>query len=123
LEVDVVKWDLGIQGISLLLLMAVTFGLVVEVIWGRAHWHWLWPAATVAGFVIAVLVSEAWFGWATAEDLQPNIDGVSYDETLLGLMLTALAVLTVRLVTRRTRTAWISGHLGRKGGTSIRPSR
>ena len=26
-------------------------------------------------FVLGLLVSEAWFGWATEEELQPNIDG------------------------------------------------
>ncbi len=51
------------------------------------------------------VISEVWFGWATQEDLQPNIDGLSFDEVLLGMVgcvaITGLARFVVR---RRTRT-------------------
>ncbi len=124
LEVETVQWDLGVQGVGLLLVMAVVFGLAVQLVWGRAGWPWLWPAAAVAGFGSGILISEVWFGWATEEELQPNIDGVSYDETLLALLLTALAVLVVRLVRRRTRQPWIgpdrAGHRRRSAGSGPR---
>ncbi len=43
-----------------------------------------------------------WFGWATEEDLQPNIDGLSFDETLLfGLLAGIASVVITRYVTRR----------------------
>jgi hypothetical protein len=71
--------------------------------------------AAVTGFALGVVVSEVWFGWATEEELQPNIDGVSYDEVLLAMMLSALAVLVVRLVRRRTRRAWTRAGAGRPG--------
>jgi hypothetical protein len=118
LEVGFMEWDLGIQGVGLVLAMAVVFGFVVELLWGRAHWPWLWPTATMSGFLIGLLVSEVWFGWATEEELQPNVDGVSFDEVLLGLVLTALAVFAVRLITRRRRRPWIGwiGTGGRSAG-------
>lgn len=116
--------DLGGQGVGLLLAMAVVFGLVVQIVWGRAGWPWLWPAASVAGFGLGVLISEVWFGWATEEELQPNIDGVSFDETLLGLLMAALAVLAVRRFGRGTRQPWIgagrAGHRRRSRGAGTR---
>jgi hypothetical protein len=113
------QWDVGIQGVGVLLVMAVVFGLVVQLVWGRSHWPWLWPTAAVAGFAIGALVSEGWFGSATEEELQPNIDGVSFDETLLGLMLGALAVLAIRLGTRRRRHPWIGAGQRRTGSARL----
>jgi len=47
-------------------------------------------------------VSEFWFGWATEEDLQPNIDGLSRGEVLLiGLVPVAVAVVVTRWMARR----------------------
>lgn len=43
----------------------------------------LWLFSAVVYFVAGILVSEVWFGWATEEELQPNIDGLSFDEVLL----------------------------------------
>lgn len=52
-------------------------------------------------FVAGLLTSEAWFGWATEEDLQPNIDGLSFDETLLfGLLAGVASVFVTRYVTQ-----------------------
>lgn len=52
----------------------------------------------------ATLISEVWFGWATAEDLQPNIDGLSFDEVLLGLVPGVLGVLGIRFWARAGRS-------------------
>jgi hypothetical protein len=47
-------------------------------------------------------VSEVWFGWATEEDLQPDIDGLSRDEVLLiGLVPVAVGVMATRWMARR----------------------
>jgi hypothetical protein len=43
-----------------------------------------------------LVISEVFFGWATAEDLQPNIDGLSRDEVLLGILPGIVAVLLAR---------------------------
>jgi hypothetical protein len=43
------------------------------------------------------------FGWATEEELQPNIDGLSRDEVLLSAVITtALVVWLVRRRAHRT---------------------
>jgi len=85
------EWDLGIVGTGLLLAMAAAFALVVQlVMWRKAHW--LWAVAAGAYFISGLFISEVWFGWATEEDLQPNIDGLSFDEVLLLAPLFGIAV-------------------------------
>ena len=76
------QWDLGPQGVGLLFLMSLGFGAIAQLfLWRIARWLWL-PASAVY-FVGGLLISEVWFGWATEEELQPNVDGLSFDEVLL----------------------------------------
>jgi len=97
-------WDLGLRGVSLLLAMALGFGVIVQLVMWKVSPHWLWLLATATYFASRLFVSEVWFGWATEEDLQPNIDGLSFDEVLLLTPLLALPFLLVCwLVARRTR--------------------
>ncbi|MET4589878.1 hypothetical protein ABIA70_001475 [Arthrobacter sp. 754] len=96
------RWDLGIGGLALLTAMALGFGLITHLIVGKGLTRWLWLFSAVVYFVAGILVSEVWFGWATEEELQPNIDGLSFDEVLLMMMLAGLlAALAGRYVLRR----------------------
>ena len=98
------QWDLGMLGVVLLLAMSLAFGLLAQLVAGRAKatTRWLWLIAAGAFFVAGLVTSEVWFGWATGEDLQPNIDGLSFDETLLfGLLAGIASVVITRYVTRR----------------------
>jgi hypothetical protein len=98
------EWDLGIRALGLLLAMSVGFGLAGQLLAWRLTPHWLWLAATVIYFASGLFVSEVWFGWANEEDLQPNIDGLSYDEVLLLAPLVGLPFLIAAwLLTRRAR--------------------
>lgn len=85
-----VRWDLGIAGLGLLAAMSLGFGLIAHLIVGRVVTRWLWLISAIVYFAAGILVSEVWFGWATEEELQPNIDGLSFDEvnlvTLVGLV-------------------------------------
>ena len=97
-------WDLGLQGVALLLAMSLGFGLLAWLVAGRNRTTtgWMWLIAAGTFFVAGLLTSEVWFGWATEEELQPNIDGLSFDETLLfGLLAGVAAVLVTRHVSRR----------------------
>lgn len=97
-------WDLGLQGFAVLVVMALVFGVVVQLLfWDRAL-RWLWAAGAAVFAVLGLLISEVWFGWATAADLQPNIDGLSFDEVLLGLVIAVALAIGVRYVVR-DRTA------------------
>jgi hypothetical protein len=98
------QWDLGLQGLGLLIAMSLGFGLIAQLLVGRRTTPWMWLIAAATYFVGGLFISEVWFGWATQEDLQPNIDGLSFDEVLLiGLIPGIAAVLITRYLTRRPR--------------------
>lgn len=97
------QWDLGSQGLAVLGAMSLGFGVVAALFVGKGWPRRLRAAAItiVACFGVGLLTSEWLFGWATEEELQPNIDGLSRDEVLLSsLLITALVVLVMRYVRR-----------------------
>ena len=77
-------WDLGLQGLGVLALMSIAFGIIAVPVVGLHPRFRVWLIATAAYFITGLFISEVWFGWATEEELQPNIDGLSFDEVLLG---------------------------------------
>jgi uncharacterized membrane protein len=84
--------------------MSVIFGVFAQALfWGHAA-RWLWLAAAAVMFVIGLVVSEVVFGWATDADLQPNIDGLSFDEVLLTFLVGGVVVLVARAF------VWRRGH-------------
>jgi len=88
------QWDLGLQGLAVLVLMSLGFGVIAQLAVGRLTTRWLWAIAGATYFVAGLFISEIWFGWATGTELQPNIDGLSFDEVLLiGLVPGILAVI------------------------------
>lgn len=98
------EWDLGLQGLAVLAAMSVIFGLIAALLVGRTAAYRLRAGVinTVACFVVGLFISEVLFGWATEEELQPNIDGLSRDEALLaGVVTTAVVVLVMRHLARR----------------------
>ena len=98
------EWDLGLQGLGLLMAISLGFGAVAQLMVGRTTTRWLWLITATACFVGGLFISEVWFGWATDEDLQPNIDGLSFDEVLLmDVVLGILVVLATWYVKRRNR--------------------
>jgi hypothetical protein len=98
------QWDLGLQGLGLLVLMSLGFGVIAQLIGGKVITRWLWLIATAAYFLAGLFISEVWFGWATEKELQPNIDGLSFDEVLIGLVPGILAILVARKVSRSRRS-------------------
>ena len=96
------QWDLGLQGIGMLVVMSLGFGLVAQLVAARRTNRWVGLIAAAVYFVSGLFISEVWFGWATEEDLQPNLDGLSFDEVLLiGLVPGIAAVLVTGYLTRR----------------------
>ena len=89
-------WDLGLSGLIYLVAISLAFGLLAQLIAGRVTTKWLWLIAAGGFFVLGLFISEVLFGWATEEDLQPNIDGLSRDEVLLGVIPGIVAVLLAR---------------------------
>jgi hypothetical protein len=100
------QWDLGFEGLALLGAMSLGFGLVAGLAAGKDLAHRLWTAVvtTVACLGAGLVTSEVLFGWATEEELQPNIDGLSRDEVLLSsALITVLVVVAMRYVARWTQ--------------------
>jgi hypothetical protein len=98
------QWDLGLQGLAVLAAMSFVFGLLAALLVGRTAAYRLRAAVitTVACFAVGLITSEGLFGWATEEELQPNIDGLSRDEVLLsGVLTTAVVVLVMRYLAHR----------------------
>ena len=84
--------------------MSLGFGVVAGLVVGKGVAYRLLAAAitTVACFGVGLLTSEGLFGWATEEELQPNVDGLSRDEVLLSSVLTtAVVVLVMRYLAHR----------------------
>lgn len=114
------QWDLGFSGLLYLAAMSLVFGLMAALLVGKGAAFRVWAGAitTAACFSIGLVVSEVLFGWASEEELQPNIDGLSRDEVLLcSVLTTAVVVLTMRYLARRSeREASYSGWHVRSGG-------
>ena len=91
------QWDLGPQGLLLLGAMSLGFGLLAALLVGTGRTRRLWAAVstTIACFGVGLLTSEWLFGWATEEELQPNVDGLSRDEVLLSSLLTTVVIVLV----------------------------
>lgn len=107
------QWDLGLVGVALLVAMSLGFGLIAQLVAGKTTTRRLWLIAASTYLVGGLLISEVWFGWATEEDLQPNIDGLSFDEVLLiGLLPGITSVVVTRYVTR---------HMTRRSGPHHSP--
>lgn len=95
--------DLGVQGWALLVVPALVFGLIAQLLLWRRATRWLWLVGAVAWVAGGLFMSEVVFGAETTEEnLQPLIDGLAWDEALLGgLVAGTVAVLATWLLTRR----------------------
>jgi hypothetical protein len=102
------EWDLGLWGLALLVGMGAVFAFAIRLIERDEARPWMWLADAAIYVVAGLLVSEAWFGWATEEDLQPNVDGLSFDEVFL--LATMAAAGTSALV------RWLQHRAGHAGG-------
>jgi MFS family permease len=115
------QWDLGLQGVAVLAAMSVGFGLIAQLLAGRHTTRWMGVIAAAGYFIGGLFISEVWFGWATQQELQPNIDGLSFDEVLLiGLLPGILTVVVTMYVTRGLRRS-IDAQSGPSSPQASRP--
>jgi hypothetical protein len=96
------QYDLGLSGLGLLVVTAMGFGVVAQLVAGRAGGAWMWLIGAVAWFIGGLVASEAIWGRATVQELQPMIDGLLLDEAMLGgFVLGVPAVLATWFLGRR----------------------
>ena len=104
------QWDLGLKGLGLLTAMSLRFGVIAQLVAGEQR-PWLWLIAAAGHFIGGLFISEVWFEWATQQELQPNIDGLSFDEVLLLGLVGIVAVLATQRVTQEDPTPFHRCHL------------
>ena len=106
------NYDLGLQGLALLIIPALLFGLVAQLIVWRSATHWMWLIGAVAWFVGALFASEVLYGAETTEEnLQPLIDGLLWDEALIGGLVTGtIAVLVTWFAARLQQAEQLPAH-------------
>ena len=106
------NYDLGLQGLALLIIPALAFGLVAQLIVWKSATHWMWLIGAIAWFIGGLFASEVLFGAETTEEnLQPLIDGLLWDEALIGGLVTGVvAVVITSFATWRHRMEQTPAH-------------
>ena len=93
------QFDLGFQGVGILVGLSLVFGVIAQFV-GRAATHWDWLIAAGAWVIGGLFMSEVVFAKATVDEIQPIIDGLAFDEALLGgLVAGVVAWLGMRFLT------------------------
>jgi hypothetical protein len=87
-------FDLGITGLGVLVAMSLVFGVFAHVL-GRAETRWLWLIAAGGWFIGGLFASEVLFATATVDEIQPIVDGLAFDEALLGGLIGGVLVTLV----------------------------
>ena len=94
------NYDLGLSGLGILVLISAAFGGVVHLVGIGRPWGGVVSAA--GWFVGGLIASEVVWGTLTADEIQPIVDGLAFDESLLGGLLGGVtAALVVWMLTRR----------------------
>jgi hypothetical protein len=94
------NYDLGLSGLGILVLISAAFGGVVHLVGIGRPWGGVVSAA--GWFVGGLIASEVIWGTLTADEIQPIVDGLALDESLLGGLLGGVtAALVVWMLTRR----------------------
>ena len=93
------QFDLGLQGLGYLVGMSLVFGVVAQLVL-RGGTRWLWLIAATGWFIGGLVASEVVWGSATVDEIQPIVDGLALDESMLGGLIVGVAVAVVtRLLT------------------------
>ncbi len=94
------QFDLGLQGLGILAACSIGFGVVAQIV-GRPATAWIGVIAALGWFVGGLFLSEVMFATATEDEIQPIIDGLAFDESLLGgLIVGTLAALATWFAAR-----------------------
>lgn len=88
------QFDLGLQGLGILLVISLIFGVIAQLVAG-SHTRWMWLVAAAGWFVGGLFFSEVLFATATEAEIQPIIDGLAFDEALLGGLIGGVATVAV----------------------------
>ena len=94
------QFDLGPTGLGLLIVFSVAFGAICQLVFKSAT-RWEWLIAATGWFIGGLVASELVWGSMTVDEIQPIIDGLALDESMLGGLIVGIPVAIVTwLVTR-----------------------
>lgn len=96
-------FPIGPGGLALLALISLAFGLGAQLLLGRGHTRWMWLIGAVAWFAGGLFASEVVWGSLTEDDIQPIIDGLAFDEALLGGLIAGVVAVTLTWFATRRR--------------------
>lgn len=97
-------FDLGLQGLGILLGTSLIFGVAAQIVFLKSAPRWLGIVGAAAWFVGGLIASEVVWGTLTEKDIQPIIDGLAFDESLLGGLIVGVpSVLVAWFLMRRMR--------------------
>ena len=91
-------YDIGNYGLQIVIGFAFGFGAIAQVIAGRDARGWLWIAGAIGWIVGAVFASEVLVGTMTVSEIQPIIDGLAFDEALLGGLVGGFATIALAVL-------------------------
>lgn len=92
-------FEIGLGGLGLLTAIAVLFGVGAQIVFWKGV-RWMWLAGALGWFAGGLFASEFIWGTLTVAEIQPIIDGLALDESLLGGLIGGLAtVFVVRFLT------------------------
>ena len=95
------QFDLGFTGFGTLLVISVGFGLAAQLVVSGGN-RWMWLIGAAGWLVGGLFASEVIWGKMKVVEIQPIIDGLALDESLLGgLIAGVLVVIVTRLATGR----------------------
>jgi hypothetical protein len=86
--------DLGLTGLGLLIVLSLAFGGITHFL-GRPGIRYEWLLMAAAFFLGGLFLSEVMFAGATEAELQPIIDGLAFDEALLGGLVVGLVAFAI----------------------------
>ena len=95
--------EIGVAGLGLLATIAIVYGLAAQLVLGRQV-RWLWLVGSIAWFAGGLVASEVIWGRLTVEEIQPIIDGLALDESLLGGAIVGLPAVLIGRAMRPSRT-------------------
>ena len=88
------QFDLGFQGMGILIAISLGFGLFAQLVMSGGN-RWMWLIAAIGWFVGGLIASEVVWGTMTEDEIQPIIDGLALDESLLGGLIGGFAIAIV----------------------------
>ena len=92
-------FEIGLRGLGLLAAISVLFGVGAQVVFWKGT-RWLWLLGALGWFAGGLFASEVVWGTLTIDEIQPIIDGLALDESLLGgLIGGVVTVLATRFLT------------------------